>query len=95
MLQLLNGLYTNAKFVVSGVFCCDEVMKGEYLFLARIMFDKRNVLPCCREGFMIKQNSSSLRPQTASTARDIEIECDLLTSSPKDDLEFSIVQENI
>ncbi|KAF2561394.1 hypothetical protein F2Q70_00018644 [Brassica cretica] len=44
---------------------------------------------------MIKQNSSSLRPQTASTARDIEIECDLLTSSPKDDLEFSIVQENI
>ncbi|KAL0661234.1 hypothetical protein Bca4012_098071 [Brassica carinata] len=37
---------------------------------------------------------AATRPRAASTACDMEIECDLLTS-PKDDLEFSTVQENI
>ncbi|KAL0761104.1 hypothetical protein Bca101_077254 [Brassica carinata] len=50
-----------------------------------------------REHSMVCVCSETLaatRPRAASTACDMEIECDLLTS-PKDDLEFSTVQENI
>ncbi|CAN6935681.1 unnamed protein product [Brassica oleracea var. botrytis] len=49
---------------------------------------QRNQLGVCSEAL------AATRPRSASTARDMEIERDLLTS-PKDDLEFSIVRENI
>ncbi|KAH0874703.1 hypothetical protein HID58_072065, partial [Brassica napus] len=49
---------------------------------------QRNQLGVCSEAL------AATRPRAASTARDMEIERDLLTS-PKDDLEFSIVRENI
>ncbi|VVA95276.1 unnamed protein product [Arabis nemorensis] len=49
---------------------------------------QRNQLGVCSEAL------AATRPRGASAARDMEIERDLLTS-PKDDLEFSIVRENI
>ncbi|KAG2254231.1 hypothetical protein Bca52824_084367 [Brassica carinata] len=49
---------------------------------------QRNQLGVCSEAL------AATRPRSASMARDMEIERDLLTS-PKDDLEFSIVRENI
>ncbi|CAN6845271.1 unnamed protein product [Brassica oleracea] len=49
---------------------------------------QRNQLGVCSEAL------AATRPRGASTARDKEIELDLLTSL-KDDLEFSIVRENI
>ncbi|XP_018445815.1 isochorismate synthase 1, chloroplastic isoform X2 [Raphanus sativus] len=49
---------------------------------------QRNQLGVCSEAL------AATRPRSASTTRDMEIERDLLTS-PKDDLEFSIVRENI
>ncbi|KAJ0255808.1 Isochorismate synthase 1 [Hirschfeldia incana] len=49
---------------------------------------QRNQLGVCSEAL------AATRPRAASRARDMEIERDLLTS-PKDDLEFSIVRENI
>ncbi|KAL0677106.1 hypothetical protein Bca4012_005087 [Brassica carinata] len=47
-----------------------------------------NQLGVCSEA------SAATRPRAASTVRDIKIERNLLTI-PKDDLEFSIIQENI
>ncbi|EOA34974.1 hypothetical protein CARUB_v10020059mg [Capsella rubella] len=49
---------------------------------------QRKQLGVCSEAL------AATRPRSASSARDMEIERDLLTS-PKDDLEFSIVRENI
>ncbi|AEE35624.1 Isochorismate synthase 1 [Arabidopsis thaliana] len=49
---------------------------------------QRTQLGVCSEAL------AATRPRAASSARDMEIERDLLTS-PKDDLEFSIVRENI
>ncbi|ESQ27683.1 hypothetical protein EUTSA_v10018346mg [Eutrema salsugineum] len=49
---------------------------------------QRSQLGVCSEAL------AATRPRAASRARDMEIERDLLTN-PKDDLEFSIVRENI
>ncbi|KAF3497983.1 hypothetical protein DY000_02053305 [Brassica cretica] len=56
--------------------------------LVHKIYREHSMVCVCRETL------AATRPRAASTACDMEIECDLLTS-PKDDLEFSTVQENI